>query len=136
MLNGDCDVESGMESGPALSLLVRESIRLARMAWRGGGLGMRVPQALLISVRWTLNCCAFVCSHLLTCMYMMEVEEFHSRSAEFLNWLEAQDGVSISPKIQLTDLRSTGAGRVVSMYAVLFDHPSKIEQYIDAALIF
>ena len=52
---------------------------------------------------------------------MMEDDDFHTRSAEFFSWLKQQDGVSVSPKIQLADLRSSGAGRGVGMYSILFD---------------
>ena len=47
----------------------------------------------------------------------MEVidEDFQRTSANFMAWLGGLEGVVISPKIQLADLRSRDAGRGVSM---------------------
>ncbi|MCJ1247206.1 hypothetical protein MMC30_004420 [Trapelia coarctata] len=38
---------------------------------------------------------------------------FQQETVQFMNWFQAQPGTSISPKIELADLRSRGAGRGV-----------------------
>jgi hypothetical protein len=43
----------------------------------------------------------------------METDQFEEITAAFLSWL-SEVGVSISPKMQLVDLRSEGRGRGVS----------------------
>lgn len=57
----------------------------------------------------------------------MESEvDFQTVSDNFLNWLQAQQGVVINPKLQLVDLRSRGAGRGVSEFHVPQFPPANI----------
>jgi hypothetical protein len=45
---------------------------------------------------------------------MAEDDTFAQDSAAFRQWLSTLSGVKISPKIEITDLRSKGKGRAVS----------------------
>ena len=49
--------------------------------------------------------------------------EFQQQSDQFMSWLRKQEGVKISPDIELTDLRARGAGRGVGQNH-LFTYPT------------
>ena len=46
---------------------------------------------------------------------------FEELSDNFVSWLKAQEGVRISPKIKLADLREQGAGRGVGETATTWE---------------
>jgi SET domain-containing protein 6 len=47
----------------------------------------------------------------------MEVDDFNTKTSLFLSWLSNM-GVSMSPKIALVDLRSSGRGRAVGEFLI------------------
>lgn len=47
----------------------------------------------------------------------MEVDDFHTKTSLFLSWLSNM-GVSMSPKIALVDLGSSGRGRAVGEFLI------------------
>ena len=51
----------------------------------------------------------------------MEIDDddFNQKSTDFMSWLGGLEGVTISPKIQLADLRERGAGRGVGKFSIL-----------------
>lgn len=44
-------------------------------------------------------------------MATLEKDDFSQKSAIFLNWLRGLQGVSVSTKIHIADMRSRAAGR-------------------------
>lgn len=50
-----------------------------------------------------------------TTTHFPDADCFQRQSDEFVSWLSQKPGVRINPNIQVTDLRSQGAGRGVGM---------------------
>lgn len=45
-----------------------------------------------------------------------DLQSFQQQSDDFISWLQGNPGVNVSPKIKLSDLRSSGAGRGVGKH--------------------
>lgn len=41
----------------------------------------------------------------------LQKDDFNQKSAAFINWLQGLQGVRVSPKIHIADMRSRAAGR-------------------------
>lgn len=75
-----------------------------------------------------LSCCeVFTLTRLPALFYIMsntdhfpDADDFQRQSDGFMQWLSQQPGVTISPKIEVRDLRHQGSGRGVGTFFMIF----------------
>ena len=53
-------------------------------------------------------------------------DDFHHKTATFLDWFKQLKGAYLSPKIEVTDLRDHGAGRGIGMYCTIYTIQSAV----------